>query len=91
MLSEAIVAGVPVLASRISGAIGVMGQHYRGYFEVGNTDQLAGLMYRCETEARFYAALCRQCGVRARLFHPDQEVKAWRRLLNTIGFPVPRS
>jgi len=40
VLSEAIVAGVPVLASRIAGNIGILGQRYPGLFRVGDAREL---------------------------------------------------
>ena len=49
VLSEAIVASVPILASRIDGNVGILGEDYPGYFGVGDTKQLAQLMTRAET------------------------------------------
>src|SRR5262249_11890594 len=37
VISEAIVAGVPILASRIDGNVGLLGEDYSGYFPVGDT------------------------------------------------------
>jgi glycosyltransferase involved in cell wall biosynthesis len=37
VLSEAIVASIPILASRIDGNVGILGADYPGYFDVGNT------------------------------------------------------
>ncbi len=84
VLSEALVARVPVLASWISGSIGMLGENYRGYFAVGQTRELAELMRRCEVDATFYADLRKQCVARAPLFRPDREVAAWHALLESL-------
>lgn len=47
VVSEAIAAGVPVLASRISGNVGLLGSKYPAYFDVGDTLALARLLERC--------------------------------------------
>jgi putative glycosyltransferase (TIGR04348 family) len=44
VISEAAVAGVPILASRMDGNVGLLGSDYRGYFPVGDTRSLAALM-----------------------------------------------
>jgi putative glycosyltransferase (TIGR04348 family) len=81
VLSEAVVADVPILASAIPGSIGLLGRDYPGYFPVGDTDALARLMLRVEEEPAFRAALHRHCARRAPLFAPAREQHAWRRLL----------
>src|SRR5262249_6268440 len=48
---------VPVLASRISGSVGLLGAKYPGYFPVGDTRALAGLLRQAEGEAAVYARL----------------------------------
>ena len=49
VLSEAIAASVPILASRVDGNVGILGKDYPGYFEVGDTTQLARLLTHAET------------------------------------------
>ena len=44
VISEAVAAGVPVLASRIDGSVGLLGRDYPGYFPVGDTAALARLL-----------------------------------------------
>ncbi|HEV8484077.1 MAG TPA: selenoneine biosynthesis selenosugar synthase SenB [Blastocatellia bacterium] len=83
-LGEAIVAGLPVLASRIPGSIGILGDDYPGYFRVGDTRELARLMLRCETEPRFLADLTSRCRGLAALFDPSREQSAWVDLLDEI-------
>lgn len=81
VLSEAIVAGVPVLASDIPGNVGILGRSYAGFFKVGDARGLARLMYRAETDDEFYARLCRMTDQLSGLFEPEKERKAWKELL----------
>ncbi len=81
VLSEAIATGTPVLASRIPGSVGILGEDYPGYFTVGNTRQLANLLYRAETEPSFLARLRTHCRKLRPLFDPRRERMAWKRLL----------
>jgi putative glycosyltransferase (TIGR04348 family) len=81
VVSEAIVAGVPILASRMDGNVGLLGGDYRGYFPVGDTKALARLLQRIEGDRRFVAGLRNAIARRAPLFRPEREIAAWRRLL----------
>jgi putative glycosyltransferase (TIGR04348 family) len=81
-LSEAIVASVPILASRIDGNVGILGADYPGYFDVGNTKQLARLLTRVETSTEYLAEL-RDWGEKlAPLFDPRREEQAWAELIS---------
>jgi putative glycosyltransferase (TIGR04348 family) len=60
VVSEAIRIGVPVLASRISGNLGLLGAGYRGYFPVGDERALARLLSRAISDRELYRALKRQ-------------------------------
>jgi putative glycosyltransferase (TIGR04348 family) len=81
VISEAAVAGVPVLASRVDGNVGLLGADYPGYFCVGDTRGLASLLQRLEHDPRFAARLAKAVARRAPLFRPAREIAAWRRLL----------
>jgi putative glycosyltransferase (TIGR04348 family) len=81
VVSEAIAASVPVLASRISGSIGLLGEDYPGYFEVGSTKQLTDLMNRCERDADFYGALLSHVKQLAPQFTPQCERESLRQLI----------
>jgi putative glycosyltransferase (TIGR04348 family) len=81
VISEAVVAGVPVLASRMDGNVGLLGSDYRGYFPVGDTQALARLLQRLEHEPRFVSTLAKALARRKPLFRPARERAAWRRLL----------
>ncbi len=84
-LSEAIVDYVPVLASRIPGNIGILGEDYPGYFEPGDTNMLAELMYRAETDEDFYQELKTRCALLARQFRPETERRAWEKLIKEVS------
>lgn len=81
VISEAAVAGLPVLASRVAGNVGLLGRTYAGYFPAGDTAALARLMLRAENDGKFLAGLRRQIRAQARFFTPQRERTAWRRLL----------
>ncbi len=84
-MSEAIVASVPVLASAIPGSIGILGEDYPGYFRVGDTQELARLMRRAETDAGFLRDLRGRCAKLAPLFNPALEKRTWKQLLDEFG------
>lgn len=73
VISEALVSGLPVLASRIDGSVGLLGEHYPGYFPASDTAALASLMERAEADPAFLAALASACAARAPLFRPERE------------------
>jgi putative glycosyltransferase (TIGR04348 family) len=81
VISEAVVAGVPILASRVDGNVGLLGSDYSGYFRVGDTKALARLLWRIETDRRFVDQLHHTIARRAPLFEPEREIAAWRLLL----------
>src|SRR4029077_6028274 len=81
VISEAVVAGVPILASRMDGNVGLLGADYPGYFPVGAPEGLPRLLWGIEADARFVARLRRAITRRAPLFKPEREVAAWRKLL----------
>lgn len=87
MVSEAIVAGTPVIASRIAGNVGLLGEDYPGYFEVGDTDALASLIFQVETDYTFLASLKSQCQKPAADFAPAREKKSWIELLEDLVQP----
>lgn len=84
VISEAVVAGVPILASQIRGSVGLLGEDYRGYFKVGDTEALAKLICRAETDRIFRGRLATHCKKLAPLFDPGREQTTWRRLLREL-------
>ena len=57
VVSEALAVPVPVIASRISGSIGLLGEAYPGYFTVGDTAGLARLLEKVERDVGYYQEL----------------------------------
>jgi putative glycosyltransferase (TIGR04348 family) len=84
-MSEAIVTGLPILSTRIPGAIGMLGERHEGYFEPKDARGLARLLDRCERDGRFRRALRAASRRRAPLFTPRRELRAWRSLLRELG------
>ena len=85
VLSEALAAGVPVVASRISGLIGTLGGKFPGFFPVGNTERLRGLLLKAERDPKFYRRLKGYCRGLAYLVQPKRELLAWRKLLRDLA------
>lgn len=92
VVSEALAASVPILATRIPGNVGILGENYPGYFEVGGARSLAVLLSRVQADRIFYEEL-KQRGANLRpLVSPERERACWERLLAGLGSPSgPRS
>jgi putative glycosyltransferase (TIGR04348 family) len=86
-ISEAVAVGVPVLSSRIAGSVGLLGPDYPGYFPAGDTQALAGLLRRAETNDDFYQALRAHCESCRGLIEPERELRSWEGLLRELGGP----
>jgi putative glycosyltransferase (TIGR04348 family) len=84
VISEACVAGVPILASRIEGSVGLLGEKHPGMFEVGNTRALRSLLLASENDQSFYEKLRKASLEKASDFKPDLERAAWRDLLKML-------
>lgn len=84
VVSEALVASVPVVSSRIPGSIGILGEDYPGYFPVGDTQALRALLLRAETDPLFYADLKARCERLRPLLEPARERAAWEGLLRRL-------
>ena len=84
VISEAVVAGVPVVASRIPGSVGLLGADYPGYYPVGDERALADVLQRAERDTAFYAALNDGCLALRPRFTPAGESAAWGRLIRRV-------
>ena len=84
VIGEAIACGTPVLSTRIDGVMGLLGEDYPGYFPVGDTEALAGLIGRAESDEDFYQELKTACAEVASLFSPETEEKAWQKMLDEL-------
>ena len=76
VIVEAVTAGTPVIASRVSGNVGMLGEDYPGYFEAGDAAGLAKLLLAACREPAFLAALGAACARRKALFDPRAEKRA---------------
>ncbi len=85
VVSEAVVAGLAVLASRVSGSVGMLGEDYPGYFAVGAAEELATLIDRCERQPAFLEELTALCGALAPRFDPALEEAAWASLIGELA------
>lgn len=87
---EAVVSGTPVLASRVEGNLGMLGDDYGGYFPWGDAHSLTDLLIRCRLRqgegegGGLLRQLADQCARRAPLFHPAAERAALRRLVDDL-------
>ena len=84
VVSEALVAHLPVISTRIPGSIGMLGEDHAGYFEVGDTAGLAALMRKCERDRTFLGRLEERSRELAPFYDPAREEEAWRALLSEI-------
>jgi len=75
-VAEALAAGVPVIASRIAGNVGMLGENYPGYYPVGDERALALLLQQTETDATFRESLEARCAARRPLTLPGREREA---------------
>lgn len=81
---EAITAGTSVLASHMSGNIGLLGKSYPGYFEVGDAKALAALMRESLENPNFQVRLGNACQARAHLFSPAEEARRLTSLMQEL-------
>ena len=91
VIMEAVCSGTPVLASRVSGNIGMLGWDYEGYFPHGDAKALAHLLKVCragqgseDPSASLLARLAAQCAVRAPFFSQETERNAVVRLVRQL-------
>ena len=97
VVMEAILSGTPVLASRIPGNVGMLGDDYAGYFEPGDAEELSELLRRCRgvgatsgsvaykvSGDEWLEMLRAQCALRAPLFSPDAERAALQQLVQEL-------
>lgn len=84
-VSEAMVAGLPVLASDISGNRGLLGDEHEGYFPVGDEVALAALLLKAERTPGFLEHLSSAAARRANRFAPDIEYRQWYEVLERLS------
>ena len=84
VLSEALAFDVPIVATRIPGARGILGDDYPGFFPPSDAPALAALLVRASEDEAFYEALRTACRARAWIADPSVEFDAWHRLLEEL-------
>tara|TARA_Y100000739_G_C20589528_1_gene457143 strand:+ start:224 stop:1183 length:960 start_codon:yes stop_codon:yes gene_type:complete len=84
VISEALAAGVPIIASKIHGNVGMLGKDYLGYFNVGDELSLRALLLKCENDEVFMRKLNTSCSVRSELFNFAEEERRWKHLINEV-------
>ena len=81
VVSEAVAAGTPVIASRIPSMEAILGRDYPGLFPLGDERALAALLLRAERDQDFLADLRGRCLLLRPLLSPAREKAALRSLL----------
>lgn len=84
VISEAIVAGVPVIASDIPGNTGLLGKDYPGLFPVGDRKTLADLLFKAETDINYLTALETICRQKQGLFSAKREALLWSEVVEQV-------
>ena len=85
VVSEAVVAGVPVIASDIPGNVGLLGAGHPARYPAGDTGALAALLHRAETEPGFLDTVRAHGDARRDRFSPERERAAWAALLGELA------
>lgn len=81
---EAIACSIPVISSRISGSIGLLGEDYPGYFPTEDTQALTDMLIHVETDTAFYDTLKTWCEGLKPIVDPDRERQSWKDLLQNL-------
>jgi putative glycosyltransferase (TIGR04348 family) len=81
VICEAARIGTPVLASRVSGNVGMLGRSYPGYYPLFDEKALARLIEKCNLKKEFMERLKRALAARRHLFAPAAERHALRQAL----------
>ena len=82
VIAEAARIGTPVLASRMSGNLGMLGRTYPGYYPLCDEKALARLIEKCILEKALFRKLKRAISARCPLFSPAAEHAALARVVN---------
>ena len=82
--SEALAADVPILASAVSGNIGMLGADYAGYYPVEDERGLAALVGRFERDPAFRRELQAQCKLRKPLISVARERSSLKALIGEL-------
>ena len=83
-ICEAIALGLPVVASRIAGNMGMLGENYAGFFPVEEVTKLIEILGRAAKNHDFYQLLKEQIATRAPLFSHQRETEQWVNLIHRM-------
>ena len=81
LITEALAAGTPILASDAPGNVGLLGEDHPGLFPRGDAEALSRLLGRAESEDGFLQILRERSGEHAWIASTDRERAAWQELL----------
>lgn len=84
VIVEAITSGTWVIASRISGNVGMLGADYPGYFEPRDASGLARCLVQALEAPRYRRELAAASNKRRSLFIPGREARAVRNLVEAL-------
>ena len=85
VVSEAIVANVPVIASDIDGNIGLLGREYGGYYKREDETSLRDVLLRVENNPDFLEQLTKQVKTLAPKFSYQKELERWGNLIAELS------
>lgn len=83
-VAESMLVGTPVVASRVEGNVGMLGEDYRGYFEPGDVQGLASRLQSLRGFGPGWEDLREQVLERRIFFHRKREMTAWEELLSVL-------
>ncbi len=83
-IAEAVVCGIPIICSNISGNVGMLGRDYPGYFRAQDTRSLAELLRLAETDREFLQTVRQRVIALQSRFNPETESASWSRLLAAL-------
>ncbi len=85
VVSEAIAAGTPVLATAIPGNLGLLGDDWPGAFPVGDAKALGALLARAASDAAFWRTLSERTHRLQPMVNPARELADWAQLLRDLA------
>lgn len=88
VIGEAVVHGVPVVASRAHGNVGLLGADWPALFDVGDAQGLAALLVAWESRPEVRREWADRTRALAPRFALSAELAAWRALLSELDRPT---
>ncbi len=84
IISEALVAGIPIVASDAPGNVGLLGEGHPGIFPRRDGKALAEKILHCATDRSHLQKLQNLSRKLARQHRPEVEISSWKRLLRLL-------